>query len=40
MRGDKGAREDVEMLYAQLALERSWSAHDILYLGSILMSEQ
>ena len=40
MRADKGAREDVDMFYTQVALERSWSAHDDLYLGPILMSEQ
>ena len=40
MRGDKQAREDVEMLYAQVALEHSWSAHGILYLCPILMNEQ
>ena len=40
MRADKGAREDVDMFYTQVALERSWSAHGILCLCPILMSEQ
>ena len=40
MRADKGASEDVDMFYTQVALERSWSAHDMLYLCPILMSEQ
>ena len=40
MRGDKGAREDLDMFYTQVAFERSWSAHEILYLCPIPTTEQ